>query len=52
MKRALIISVVAALLLAAAPCRAQKLFHICALVGDDQFVPGFEGFRGKMVELG
>ncbi len=52
MKSALIISLIAALVLAAAPCRAQKIFHICALVGEDQFVPGFEGFRSKMTELG
>jgi len=52
MKNPFIISVVAGLLLAAAPCHAQKVFHICALVGEDQFVPAFEGFRGKMAELG
>lgn len=52
MKSVLIIAVFAALLLAAAPCGAQKIFHICALVGEDQFVPGFEGFRSKMIELG
>jgi putative ABC transport system substrate-binding protein len=52
MKLRLIISAAAGLLLAAAPCKAQKIFHICALVGEDQFVPAFEGFRAKMAELG
>lgn len=31
---------------------AQKVFHLAALVAEDQFVPAYKGFRGKMSELG
>ena len=31
---------------------AQKVYRIGALVADDQFVPAFEGFKSKMVEIG
>lgn len=31
---------------------AQKVYRIGALVADDQFVPAFEGFKKKMVEIG
>ena len=31
---------------------AQKIYHIGALVAEDQFVPAFNGFKKKMAELG
>ena len=31
---------------------AQKVYRIGALVAEDQFVPGFEGFKKRMSELG
>ncbi len=31
---------------------AQKVYHIGALVAEDQFVPAFNGFKKKMAELG
>ncbi len=53
MKNRIVISAVAGLLLlAAAPCHAQKIFRVSALVAEDQFVPAFEGFRAKMAALG
>lgn len=38
--------------MSAAPAEAQKVYRIGALVADDQFVPAFEGFKKKMVEIG
>jgi putative ABC transport system substrate-binding protein len=32
--------------------RADKVFHVAALVAEDQFVPAYKGFRSKMSELG
>ena len=34
------------------PGEAQKVYRIGALIADDQFVPAFEGFKGKMMEIG
>ena len=31
---------------------AQKVYHVGALVAEDQFMPAFEGFKTKMAELG
>ena len=31
---------------------AQKVYRISALVGEDQFIPAFEGFKKRMSELG
>lgn len=31
---------------------AQKVYHIGALVAEDQFLPAFEGFKKRMAELG
>lgn len=52
MRKALFAWLVVFLLLAPFPARAQKVYRISALVGEDQFVPAFEGFKGKMSELG
>ena len=40
------------LLWAPGPSAAQKVYRIGALVADDQFVPAFDGFKKKMVEMG
>ena len=40
------------LLSLAGPAEAQKVYRIGALVGEDQFVLAFEGFKKKMAELG
>jgi putative ABC transport system substrate-binding protein len=42
----------AALILAATPCHAQKVFQVAALIAEDQFTAAYEGFRSKMSELG
>lgn len=39
-------------LIAPAPANGQHIFHIGALVANDQFVPAIDGFKKKMPELG
>jgi len=34
------------------PSEAQKVYRICALLQEEQFVPALEGFKKKMAELG
>ncbi len=52
MRKSLVTFLAGFLLLAPSLARAQKVYCISALVGEDQFVPAFEGFKGKMSELG
>ena len=52
MKEAVAAVIVFGFLSAAPPSEAQRVYRIGALVADDAFLPTFEGFRKKMVEIG
>ena len=52
MKKSILALIAIWVLSGPSPSEAQKVYRIGALVADGQFVPAFEGFKRKMVEIG
>jgi putative ABC transport system substrate-binding protein len=52
MKKTVFVLIIGCLLCFAGSAQAQKVYRVGALVGEDQFLPAFEGFKKKISELG